>query len=285
MKIEDIKPGDVIVRNNDEKLVKVAEVTSECHVMESAFYERDKAFCIFQKPRRLPLFSEDEYEPATEEQRQYMESKLAAFYGTNPEVESKRITALATMMGDLKQENIELAERVKQLMDDYNNVVKQLQATPMLSELTEALDKVKHLERDKDFLRREIEQLQDYNALLRKQLNTANANCKEIEEKLKKQYEDYYALRDCNEVVLSRIARFEHADIEHANFSTMAFDCPHGVEAKVCSAECLGCEHCLTHGNTGTRDILCAYKYDKEKEKQQEEDKFYRKMNRYFNEK
>lgn len=282
MKIEDIKPGDVIARNNDEKLVKVAEVTSEYHVMESAFYERNKAFCIFQKPRILPLFSEDEYEPATEEQRQYMESKLAAFYGTNPEVESKRFAALATMMGDLKQENNELAERVKELMSDYNNVVKQLQATPMLSELTEALDKVKHLERDKDFLRREIELLQDHNAMLRKQLNNDRTNA---EEKLAKHLEDYYALKDCNEVVLSRIARFENAEIEHADFSTMAFDCPHDVEAKVCSAECLGCEHCLTHGNTGTESILCAYNYDKKKEKEQEEDKFYREMNRYLNEK
>ena len=282
MKIEDIKPGDVIVRNNDEKLVKVAEVTSECHVMESAFYERNKAFCIFQKPRRLPLFSEDEYEPATEEQRQYMESKLAAFYGTNPEVESKRFAALATMMGDLKQENNELAERVRELMSDYNNVVKQLQATPMLSELTEALDKVKHLERDKDFLRREIELLQDHNAMLRKSLNNDRTNA---EEKLAKHLEDYYALKDCNEVVLSRIARFENAEIEHADFSTMAFDCPHDVEAKVCSAECLGCEHCLTHGNTGTESILCAYNYDKKKEKEQEKDKLYREMNRYLNEK
>ena len=278
MKIEDIKPGDVIARNNDEKLVKVAEVTSKCHVMESAFYERNKAFCIFQKPRRLPLFSEDEYEPATEEQRQYMESKLAAFYGTNPEVESKRFAALATMMGDLKQENNELAECVRELMSDYNNVVKQLQATPMLSELTEVLDKVKH----KDFLRREIELLQYHNAMLRKQLNNDRTNA---EEKLAKHLEDYYALKDCNEVVLSRIARFENAEIEHADFSTMAFDCPHDVEAKVCSAECLGCEHCLTHGNTGTESILCAYNYDKKKEKEQEEDKFYREMNRYFNEK
>lgn len=285
MKIEDIKPDDVIVRTKDKILFKVAEVTPEGKIMQSANGKMNEVLCIFQEPKTMSFCSEEDYEPATEEQRRYMDSKLAAFYGTNPEVESKRITALATMMGDLKQENNELVERVKQLMSDYNNVVKQLQATPMLSELTEALDKVKHLERDKDFLRREIEQLQDYNALLRKQLNTANANCKEIEEKLKKQYEDYYALRDCNEVAESRIARFENADIEHADFSTMAFDCPHGVEAKVCSAECLGCEHCLTHGNTGTRDILCAYKYDKEKEKQQEEDKFYRKMNRYFNEK
>lgn len=282
MKIEDIKPDDVIVRTEDKILFKVVEVTPDRQIMQSANGKMNEVFCIFQEPQPMVLCSMDDYEPATEEQREYMESKLAAFNGTNPEVESKRITALASIMGDLKQENNELAERVKQLMSDYNNVVKQLQATPMLSELTEALDKVKHLERDKDFLRREIELLQDHNAMLRKQLNNDRTNA---EEKHAKHLEDYYALKDCNEVVLSRIARFEHADIEHANFSTMAFDCPHGVEAKVCSAECLGCEHCLTHGNTGTRDILCAYKYDKEKEKQQEEDKFYRKMNRYFNEK
>lgn len=282
MKIEDIKPGDVIVRTEGKILFKVVEVTPDHQIMQSANGKMNEVFCIFQGPQPMALCSMDDYESATEEQREYMDSKLAIFNGTKPEAESKRITALATMMGDLKQGNNELAERVKQLMSDYNNVVKQLQATPMLSELTEALDKVKHLERDKDFLRREIELLQDHNAMLRKQLNNDRTNA---EEKLAKHLEDYYALKDCNEVVLSRIARFEHADIEHANFSTMAFDCPHGVEAKVCSAECLGCEHCLTHGNTGTRDILCAYKYDKEKEKQQEEDKFYRKMNRYLNEK
>lgn len=281
MKIEDIKPDDVIVRTEDKILFKVVEVTPDRQIMQSANGKMNEVFCIFQEPQPMVLCSMDDYEPATEEQREYMESKLAAFNGTKPEVESKRITALASIMGDLKQENIELAERVKELMSDYNNVVKQPHPQPVLSELTEALDKVKHLERDKDFLHREIELLQDHNAMLRKQLNNDRTNA---EEKLAKHLEDYYALKDCNEVVLSRIARFEHADIEHANFSTMAFDCPHGVEAKVCSAECLGCEHCLTHGNTGTRDILCAYKYDKEKEKQQE-DKFYRKINRYFNEK
>ena len=262
MKIEDIKPDDVIVRTEDKILFKVVEVTPDRQIMQSANGKMNEVFCIFQEPQPMVLCSMDDYEPATEEQREYMESKLAAFNGTNPEVESKRITALASIMGDLKQENIELAERVKELMSDYNNVVKQPHPQPVLSELTEALDKVKHLERDKDFLHREIELLQDHNAMLRKQLNNDRTNA---EEKLAKHLEDYYALKDCNEVVLSRIARFEHADIEHANFSTMAFDCPHGVEAKVCSAECLGCEHCLTHGNTGTRDILCAYKYDKEK--------------------
>lgn len=148
MKIEDIKPDDVIVRTKDKILFKVVEVTPECEIMQSANGIMNEVFCIFQEPQPMVLCSMDDYEPATEEQREYMDSKLAIFNGTKPEAESKRITALAFMMGDLKQENIELAERVKQLMDDYNRVVKQLQASHTLSDLTEALDKLEELERD-----------------------------------------------------------------------------------------------------------------------------------------
>lgn len=143
MKIEDIKPDDVIVRTEDKILFKVVEVTPDRQIMQSANGKMNEVFCIFQEPQPMVLCSMDDYEPATEEQREYMESKLAAFNGTNPEVESKRITALASIMGDLKQENIELAERVKELMSDYNNVVKQLQSQPLLSKI-DALEREVH---------------------------------------------------------------------------------------------------------------------------------------------
>ena len=39
--------------------------------------------------------------------------------------ENKRMLALSYMVADLKAENMELAERVHQLVDDYNDVVKQ----------------------------------------------------------------------------------------------------------------------------------------------------------------
>lgn len=345
MKIEDIKPGDVLFRSKDGKIVKVDKVTPDGLIQHLAYTDMVKSFHVFLKPI-ISSISAEYYEPATDEQRQYMDSKLADFYGTNTEAANKRITALASMMGDLKQENNELAERVKQLMDDYNRVVKLIDSSRTLSDLVEALDKLEKVERDRDFFKKEydhgqklyeslstqydeqtkelktvreackaaednynellkkhtvlhfkhdavnaelpkvgdtLEQLQDYNAMLRKQLNTANANCKESEEKRAKLLDDYYDLRDCNEVAESLIARFENADIENADFSTMAFDCPHGVEAKVCSAECLGCEHCLTHGDTGTRSILCAYNYDQEKEKEQYLDKLCRQMNRCLN--
>ena len=43
----------------------------------------------------------------------------------NPE-ENKRMLALSCIVADLKAENMELVERVHQLVDDYNDVVRQL---------------------------------------------------------------------------------------------------------------------------------------------------------------
>ena len=40
--------------------------------------------------------------------------------------ENKRMFALSYIVADLKAENIELAQRVQQLVDDYNDVVRQL---------------------------------------------------------------------------------------------------------------------------------------------------------------
>ena len=317
MKIEDIKPGDVLVRTVDGVVNKVAKVTPDGRILRSAYTDMENKFCICLKPNYSP-YSVEYFEPATKEQSEYMDSKLAIFNGTKPEAESKRITALATMMGDLKQENNELAERVKQLMDDYNRVVKRIKSSRTPSDITEALDKLEELERDRDFFKKEYNHGQrlyeslfnqhdiqskelevvreerdaakeQYNDLqqkhdeLRQQYDAAKAELQKPSDKLKKAYDDYRALREDYDIANSCLARFENAEIEHANFSTMLFDCPHGVEAKVCSAECLGCEHCLTHGGTGTESILCAYNYDKEKERQQHEDNFYRKMNQSLN--
>lgn len=47
MKIEDIKPGDVIVRTEDKILFKVVEVTSDRQIMQSANCKLNEVFCIF----------------------------------------------------------------------------------------------------------------------------------------------------------------------------------------------------------------------------------------------
>ena len=40
--------------------------------------------------------------------------------------ENKRMLALSCILADMKAENIELAQRVHQLVDEYNDVVSQL---------------------------------------------------------------------------------------------------------------------------------------------------------------
>lgn len=185
MKIEDIKQGDVIVRTEDKILFKVVEVTPEGEIMQSANGKMNEVFCIFQEPKYMTFCSVDEFEPSTEEQRQYLDSKLAIFNGANPEVESKRITALATMMGDLKQENNELAERVKQLTEDN-----------------------------------------------------------------------------------SRLARFENSEFVSMNCFCYNYRRePFVVDVYVGSTTCQKCEHFMKINNTGDGTVLCAYRYDKEKEK------------------
>lgn len=72
--------------------------------------------------------------------------------------ENNRMEALAYIIADLKAENMMMTERVHQLMDDYNNVARQLRGKEKhepntegytFSELTEALEKCEALEKEK----------------------------------------------------------------------------------------------------------------------------------------
>lgn len=303
MKIEDIKPGDVIVRTKDKILFKVAEVTPEGKIMQSANGKMNEVFCIFQEPKTMLFCSEEDYEPATEEQRRYMDSKLADFYGTNQEAKSRRIIALASIIGDLKQENNALTERVKKLTDDNTRMAKRIDSSRSLSDLTEALDKMEALERDCDFFRKEYDHgqrlyeslfnqhdlqskelkvvreerdeskeqykdLQQKYESLSQQLNTANSKYKCADKRLDEADEEYYTLSSLLEGAESRIARFEKS-----TFERMEHDCPYGVKAKVGSLVCFNCEHHIKSDFGNTKTVLCAHDYDKEKEKQQEIEK------------
>lgn len=295
MKIEDIKPGDVIVRTEDGMVNKVAEVTPDGLILRSAYTDMEKCFHVFLNPDSSKLTA-DHYEPATEEQRQYMDSKLADFYGTNAEVASKRFIALATMMGDLKQENIELAERVKQLMNDYNKVAKQLRNQPLLSDLTEALDKVEELERDRDFFKKEYKQGQrlyeslfnqhdlqsnelkavreerddakeQYNELqhkyeeLQKQFDTAKSELQRIVDERNLSLVDFSKHREANYFSEKRIKRFLGSSVIRKEQ-----DCPHGVKAIVGTLACFNCEHYIESNSGCIGIVLCAHDYDKQEE-------------------
>ena len=297
MKIEDIKPGDVIVRTEDGMVNKVAEVTPDGLILRLAYTDMEKCFHVFLKPDGSKLTAEH-YEPATEEQRQYMDSKLAAFNGTNTEAANKRITALASIMADLKQENNELVERVKHLMDDYNRLARRIKSYHTVSDLTEALDKLEELERDRDFCKKEYDHGQRlYESLfnqhdlqrkelevvreerdeakelykdlqqkleeLSKQLNTANSKNKNAEKRLDDADEEYHKLVSLLEEANKRIAR-----IGHSFLMREGNQCMRDAKVNVDSEVCLNCKHCMEFFLSTTDYILCAYDYDKQKEKQ-----------------
>ena len=165
MKIEDIKPGDVLCKK-DYLLIKVVETTDDGDIMISAVYsEKYKEFRFFLKPFHSP-YAADFFEPANAEQIQYFESKVSAFFAPTKAEETRSVNALASIIADLKVENEDLIERVHQLTNDYNRVAKQLQNTPLLSDLTEALDKNEELERHIEFYKKECERLHESNELL-----------------------------------------------------------------------------------------------------------------------
>lgn len=295
MKIEDIKPGDVIVRTEDGMINKVAEVTPDGLILRSAYTDMAKCFHVFLNPDSSKLTA-DHYEPATEEQRQYMDSKLADFYGTNAEAASKRITALASIMGDLKQENNELVERVKHLMDDYNRLARRIRSYHTVSDLTEALDKLEELERDRDFCKKQYdhgqrlyeslfhqhdiqskelkvvreerdEAKEQYNELqhkyeeLSQQLNTANSKNKNAEKRLDEADEEYHKLVSLLEEANKRIARIGHSFLMREGSL-----CRRDAKVNVDSEVCLNCKHCMRSFLSATDYILCAYDYDKQEE-------------------
>lgn len=75
---------------------------------------------------------------------------------------NNRMEALACIIADLKAENMMITERVHQLVDDYNDVARQLRGKEKhepntegftLGELTEALDKCEVLENENKLLK------------------------------------------------------------------------------------------------------------------------------------
>lgn len=296
MKIEDIKPGDVLFRTRDKILFKVTEVTPEGKIMQSANGKMNEVFCIFQEPKTMSFCSEEDYELATEEQRRYMDSKLADFYGTNQEAKSRRIIALASIIGDLKQENNALTERVRKLTDDNTRMAKRIDSSRSLSDLTEALDKMEALERDRDFCKKQYdhgqklyealfnqhdlqskelkvvreerdEAKEQYNELqqkleeLSKQLNTANSKNKNSEKMLDEADEEYNTLVSLLKDANKRIARIGHSFLMREGSL-----CRRDAKVNVDSEVCLNCNHCMRSFLSATDYILCAYDYDKQEE-------------------
>ena len=175
--------------------------------------------------------------------------------------ENKRMLALSYIVADLKAENIELAQRVHQLVDDYNEVVRQLNgngthkdedpAKLLLGNMQKMRDHCDKLEKDNEQLKRQCVQLQT-------ERNEAKTHADECE--LQK------------EELFKHIVRFETSE-----FLKIGDDCPHrdllpgGTPVKVGHVKCNCCRHLIKVDVHGRKCVLCAWCYDNTKAEEAQE--------------
>ena len=177
------------------------------------------------------------------------------------EEENKRMLALSCILADLKAENMELEQRLHQLEDDYNNVVRQLDDNVNRKDEDQSkqtLDDMQHLRDHCDMLEKNIEQLKrDCIQLLseRNEAKTHADQCDIVQEDLYK-----------------HIARFDNSE-----FLKIGDDCPHrdslpnGNHVKVGSEVCSFCPHIIKEDVSGKKCVLCAYCYDNKKAEEAQE--------------
>ena len=260
MKTEEIKPGDILYDEEQKLLIKVARVDEDGVVKYSAYTDMQRIFKTVPPPYRVGTRTADVYVSATDEQRKYMERNLAVCEYVNLPKEN-RIETLAYIIADLKAENIELAQRVHQLVDDYNDVARQLNdkethkdedpAKLLLGDMQKMRDHCDKLEKDNEQLKRQCVQLQTE----RNEAKTHAEQCDVVQEDLCK-----------------HIARFEKSE-----FLKTGDDCPYRYflpnrkPVKVGSAECNSCWHLLKVDVHGRKCVLCAWCYDNTKAEEAQE--------------
>ena len=173
--------------------------------------------------------------------------------------ENKRMLALSYIVADLKAENIELAQRVQQLVDDYNDVVRQLNGNEKRKGKDSSkptIDEMQQMRDHCDMLEKNIEQLKRDCIQLLTERNNAKARADEC---------DMIA-----EDLFKHIARLETSE-----FLKIGDDCPHidslpnGHRVNVGSEVCRSCPHMIKMDVSGKKCVLCAYCYDDKKAKEE----------------
>lgn len=236
MKKEEINPGDNIYEKERKLLVKVARVDEDGIVKCSAYTDMERIFKTVPPPYRIGTHTADAYIPATDVQRKYMERNLAVCEYVNLP-KNNRVETLAYIIADLKAENVELEQRVHQFMDDYNDVVRQLNEKEKhepntegftLGELTEALDKCEVLEK-------ENKQLKQQNVLLLTDRNEAKTRADDCD-KLKRMNGE-----------LERFAKAIHSFVkDNKIYMKKGTSCGYKQgHPAVSSTACLECKSCL----------------------------------------
>lgn len=157
MKTEEIKPGDILYDEERKMLVKVARVDEDGVVKYSAITDMKRIFQTPPPPYRRGTRTADAYVPATDEQRKYMERKLAVCEYVNLP-KNNRMETLAYIIADLKAENMELLQRMQNISAEFADVLCRLNekekrmnecsSTNALVELRQMQERCNKLERE-----------------------------------------------------------------------------------------------------------------------------------------
>ena len=175
------------------------------------------------------------------------------------EEENKRMLAISYIVADLKAENMELVERVHQLVDDYNDVARQLRGMEKRKDndpANQTLGEMQHLRDHCDMLEKNFEQLKRECIQTQMERNEAKTHA--------------YQCDIVQEDLFKRIVRFEKSE-----FLKIGDDCYHrdslqnGHRVKVGSELCRYCQHMIKEDVSGKKCVLCAYGYDDKKAKEE----------------
>ena len=175
--------------------------------------------------------------------------------------ENKRMLALSCIVADLKTENMELVERVQQLVDKNNDVACKLNGNEthkdddieklLLGNMQKMRDHCDKLEKDNEQLKRQCVQLQTE----RNEAKTHAEQCDIVQEDLCK-----------------HIARFETSEfLKTGDYCTHRVILPDDAPVKVGSGVCMCCRHLIKVDESGKKCVLCACRYDNTKAEEAQE--------------
>lgn len=149
--------------------------------------------------------------------------------------------ALIQRLGEMVKENVELEQRVHQLMDDYNHVARKLRAKD---------------DADSKDGKGVIEQMRQMRDL-----------CDRLEREKKAAEVNYNDLRSLTEKKNKQLERYEQADF--VEIGTLCAPQIHG-RGKECilagSAVCMSCPHFVKYDVYERQSMLCASRYDCDQE-------------------
>ena len=175
--------------------------------------------------------------------------------------ENKPMLALSYIVADLKPENIEIAQLVHQLVDDYNDVVRQLDGKETRKDEDPAkllLDNMQKMRDHCDKLEKENEQLKRQCVQLQTERNEAKTHADECE--LQK------------EELFKHIARFNTSEfLEIGDDCIHRYFLPNHNPVKVGSGVCRCCRHLIKVDVHGRKCVLCAWCYDNTKAEEAQE--------------